>query len=177
MKIRKKTGLKIVIVVTIMFLVASLILPFPCSLRMPVAIFVLGQQAQRMRARVLCKTDHQVLLEACREVLTWTDLEPGRRYLIRSAPRRPEVSEFPQAIIDLAPNYVSVHRDGYMKLEMHGGMDHFGVYAYPEDYQKLFHNFEYRDRKLIEGLWYYDDGYLHNPEYDKRIDALIQKWK
>jgi hypothetical protein len=60
---------------------------------------------------------------------------------------------------------------------MHGGMDHFGVKIYPEDFKKPRDYFEYGDRELLPGLWYYDDGYLNNPEYDKRIDELIEKHK
>jgi len=63
-------------------------------------------------------------------------------------------------------------------LEMMGGLDHFGVYAYPEDYKPPPHaGFELGDKKLIDGLWYYDDGYRGNPEYGKRIEALLQKRK
>ena len=62
-------------------------------------------------------------------------------------------------------------------LEMLGGLVHFGVVAYTEDYQKPpFAGFKFGDRELIPGLWYYDDGY-NNPEYDKKFEALLQKWK
>ena len=178
MKGNKKKILKRIVIIVVIAFAISFVLPVAYSPWTPLAFFVMGHQAKRMRVRLLCKTDHQALLEACREVLRRGDLKPGPRHRVRDAQRRPEVSRLPQPILDLGPSYVRIDDiDGYMTLEMHGGMDHFGVYAYPEDYQKPFRNFEYRDRKLIEGLWYYDDGYLHNPEYDKRVEALIQKWK
>ena len=62
-------------------------------------------------------------------------------------------------------------------MEMHGGMDHFGVRIYPEDFNEPDRYFKYVDRELLPGLWYYDDGYIHNPEYDKRIDTLIEENK
>ena len=62
-------------------------------------------------------------------------------------------------------------------MEMHGGMTHFGVRIYPEDYKKPDRYFKYVDRELLPGLWYYDDGYIHNPKYDKRIDTLIEENK
>ena len=55
-------------------------------------------------------------------------------------------------------------------MEMMGGLDSFGVYAYPEGYEKPPHTTALGDKKLINGLWYYDDGYNVNPEeYDKQI--------
>ena len=82
----------------------------------------------------------------------------------------------PKAIRDLKPKRIGIDYDGFMYLEMHGGMDHFGVKIYPEDFNEPSRgSFKYGDRELLPGLWYYDDGYLHNPEYDKRIDEIIQK--
>lgn len=183
MKIRKKLVLKIVVVIVII-LGASFVLPFPCSPSpwMPVAIFILNRQAQLMRTRLLCKTDHQALLEACRELLR--KVETGELntgfYTVRSSifsPRSPEASQFPQVILDIQPRDVFIRRDGYVTMEMHGGMDHFGVHAYPDDFKELFKGFKYGDRELIPGLWYYDEEYLYDPEYDKRIEALLQKRK
>jgi len=57
-------------------------------------------------------------------------------------------------------------------------MDHFGVRIYPEDFNKPYPGFTYGDRKLLEGLVYYDEGYDFNPEYyGKKIEKLLQKRK
>jgi hypothetical protein len=65
---------------------------------------------------------------------------------------------------------------------MHGGWDHikremshFGVNIYPEDFKEPKGNFKYGDRELLPGLWYYDEGYLRNPEFDKIIEKLIEE--
>ena len=58
---------------------------------------------------------------------------------------------------------------------MHGAYTHFGVFAYPEDFNEPFEGYKYGHRKLIDGLWYFDDEYDY-PEYDKKIDALLRKW-
>jgi hypothetical protein len=65
---------------------------------------------------------------------------------------------------------------------MLGGLDHFGVYAYPLDYEKQPHaSKELGHKKLLDGLWYYDDGYHHCAnqeefeEYDKYIESLRPK--
>ena len=137
-------------------------------------------QAQHRRVMLLCDTDHQALLKAGREILSEI---PKDRFHPHSDGgidsgifSVPEGIQIPQAIKDLKSGYV-VDYDGYLRIEMHGGMDHFGVKIYPEDFKKPRDYFEYGDRELLPGLWYYDDGYLHNPEYDKRIDELIEKHK
>jgi hypothetical protein len=139
------------------------------------------RQAQRRRVLLLCNTDHQALLNAGREILSRVpkdSLNPrpdGIRHLGDIGV--PKGVEIPQAIRDLKPRGCLVSLDGYLTLEMHGGMDHFGVRIYPEDYKEPDRYFKYGDRELLPGLWYYDDGYLHNPEYDKRINELIEKHK
>jgi hypothetical protein len=42
-----------------------------------------------------------------------------------------------------------------------------------------YKGFEYRDKELIPGLWYYDEGYSPKPDsaYDKWIETFIQKGK
>lgn len=134
-------------------------------------------RAQHRRVVILCDTDHQALLKAGREILSKI---PKDRFHPHSDGgidsgifSVPEGIQIPQAIKDLKSGFV-IDYDGYLRIEMHGGMDHFGVKIYPEDYKKPRDYFKYGDRELLPGLWYYDDGYLHNPEYDKRIDELIE---
>lgn len=140
---------------------------------------VLYKFSQKRRVRLLYKTDHQALLGACRELsrrVSVGDLKPGK-YLLSGSSRRKEVSQFPQPILDLGPINVFIDYDGRVMLEMAGGLDHFGVSAYPEDYKKPPHTEKLGDKKLIPGLWYYDDGYRDNPEYEKIIEALRLKAK
>jgi len=118
-------------------------------------------------------------LQGCRELSKQCargDLKPGTYYM--GYDHRPEVSRFPKPILDLKPNYVYIDENdsGRVMLEMGGGFAHFGVLAYTEDYHKPSWS-EYGDRELVPGLWYYDDGYENNPEYDTTIEALIEKSK
>ena len=63
-------------------------------------------------------------------------------------------------------------------IEMMGGMDHYGVSVYREDYSGTqFAGFKYGDRELVPGLWYYDDGYDENPRYGKKIEGLLDGGK
>ena len=137
-------------------------------------------QAQRRRVLLLCNTDHQALLKAGREILNQIpkdrlNPQPDGTKLMGSF-NVPEGIQIPQEIKDLRSGCV-IDYDGYLRMEMHGGMDHFGVKIYPEDFKEPDVYFTYGDRELLPGLWYYDEGYLHNPEYNKRIDELIEEHK
>ncbi len=132
-----------------------------------------------MKVRLLCKTNHHALLEACNGLSKQAasgNLKPGK-YEVFINPD-PEVSKFPREIMELGPRYVYIDENGSgrVMIEMTGALElHFGVLAYTEDFKKPFKSFEYGDRELIPRLWYYDDGYNNNPEYDKQIKTLIQK--
>lgn len=167
-------SLKIIIVTGI--LLTLLIISYPSML-----IFTIVQQSQRAQIRLLCKTDHQALLEACREVsreVKEGKLKPDRHF-IRFDPEPEVLRLLPQEILDIKPSYIYIDEldCGRVMLEMLGGLGHFGVEAYTEDFMKANPDFEYHDRKLIDGLWYYDDGYNENPDYAKRIEKLIRKNK
>ena len=133
-----------------------------------------------LMTRLLCETDHQVLLEACRELSRRADVGDLKRgtYYIRNHPQK-YASLFPKEILDLQPRYVHIdeNNNGKVGISIFGGFDHFGVTAYTEDYLESGPKHEYGDRELIPGLWYYDDGYIDDPEYDKKIDKLIEKHK
>jgi hypothetical protein len=143
--------------------------------------FILGGlwYAEHARVHLLCETDHHELLEACRELSRRAakgELKPGEYHVLIEP--SPEASTFPQPILDLRPSYVYMYEDGGVMLEMLGGLGHFGVQAYPKDFNEPYPNFRYGDRQLIPGLWYYDDAYDDNPDYAKRkIEALLQKRK
>jgi len=145
------------------------------------ALFIrtMSREVKQEKIHLLCKTDHQALLDACRELsirVARGDLRPGQ-YNVRHN-SHPDVSGFPKPIIDLGPKCVTLGDYGVVRLEMMGGFDHFGVSLYPDNYKKPpFVGFKLGDKELIPGLWYYDDGYEGNPRYQKKIDALIQKGK
>ena len=150
------------------------------------AFIMFGEDATKAlqrQERLLCETDHQTLLElleACREISRmFADGELKKhQYQVRDYPDPdPAISSFPQVILDLEPSYINLIPKGRVTLELCGGFDHFGVYAFTEDFKPPFSDYHYGDRELVPGLWYYDDGYENNPEYDKTIEAFIQKKK
>ena len=181
---KKKWKVSLVIVVPIMLL--GLVVYY--FLFLSQSTFVLEvlwkhgiREAQQRRVLLLCDTNHQALLKAGREILNQAPKDrmnpqpDGIRVLGDIGV--PSGVEIPRAIQDLKPHVCLISLDGYLTLEMHGGMDHFGVRIYPEDYKEPDRYFKYGDRELLPGLWYYDEGYINNPEYDKKIDKLIKEHK
>ncbi len=133
------------------------------------------ERAQQRKVILLSETDHQALLEACRKLsreVNQGNLLAPERYMVRREPD-PEVAQFPQAILDLEPMFVETETDGRIRVGMMGGIHHYGVIAYPENYEKPRDDFEFGDKKMIDGLWYYEDGY--NPKYDKWVERQLRK--
>jgi len=145
-------------------------------------ILTLVGPLRQARINLLCRTDHQALLEACRDLsirVTSGELQPKRYYVYR--PSSPEVSTFPQAILDLEPSTVSIEGSGIVSVAVVGGLDHCGVIFYPEGIEDQtappgVESQPYGDRKLLDGLWYYDDGYQRDPHYDRKVDVWIKKY-
>ena len=141
-----------------------------------VAAFWRWFEPMHVRVRLLCDTDHQTLLEACQELAGQVregNLKPDE---YRFGPwRSGAAGEFPQPIQALRPTYVLVDGDGRVTIEMFGGLTHFGIHAYPEDYEVRFPGFKYGDRELIPNLWYYDDEYLRDPQFDRAVSELLER--
>jgi len=180
MKKRKKILIAIIVLLAITF-VGSLALPVAKHVWIRLMVSKAQKMGEEMREDLLCKTDFPALLAACRELSNRAakgELKPGR-YFISNGPRDPQVLSFPQPILDLEPSglYIDENNSGRVMLEMLGGLDHFGVLAYTEDYKKPSWTNKYGDRELIHGLWYYDDNYKKIPNYDARVEALLQKRK
>lgn len=133
-------------------------------------IIVSAEKEQARKVRLLSKTDHVALLEACRELLR--QVSEGKlernRYFVRIGPS-PEASQFPQIVLDLDPLAIDTASTGYLIVEMAGGMQYYGVVAYSEEFQKPSPHFVYGDKKIIDGLWY------REPEYNPKLDKWVQK--
>jgi hypothetical protein len=190
MKAHKATAPKIVLGIVIGIAILTLAVSFIPKLRWNILrVFWLHaiERAHQRRILLLCETDHQALLKAGREILShplvkkkFESMENRKRDGIRIGGvfGVPKGVRIPQTMQNLGLRGGFINYDGYLTLKMHGGMDHFGAKIYPEDFNEPSRgSFKYGNRELLPGLWFYDDGYLHNPEYDKRIDEIIQKGK
>ena len=151
------------IVIAILIITLALISIFP------VLLIVINIWPDGAYERLLCETDHQVLLETCRDILKKGDIEAGSKYS--------DLSKLPQVIRDLNPRFVSVGHDNFLCIVIRAGMSHIGICAYPEDFKAPNEKFNYGDKEIIPGLWYFDEDYYFKPEYDKKIEALLQKGK
>jgi hypothetical protein len=89
-------------------------------------------------------------------------------------PRRIRI---PKVIRKLRPRASLINRNGYVVLQMQGGMSDFGVRIYPENFKGKTYYFTPGKRQLLPGLEYYDYKYRYIPQYDKVIDYVIQKGK
>jgi len=173
--IYSKRRIKAVVVLCVMALAICGVFLF-CIYSPRAMILITTRRAHAAQVRLLCRTDHKALQEAGRQTLRQVSMgntKPGR-YKVRCDPHLPKGLRFPEPILGLSPRAVTI-RDEYMIIEMHGAMWHFGVFVYPEDFTEPYSGFDYGDRKLLEGLWYYDDEYVHDPEYDKVIEAMLQR--
>ena len=127
-----------------------------------------AKQATQRKVRLLYETDHKALLEACRTVLK--EAREGkweyRQYNIRLK-RDPDADKLPEQILRLNPTYIYIWQK-CIGIELNGGLHDFGVTAFSEDYEFEGHG----DKKLLDRLWYYSDGYREVPDYEKYIESL-----
>jgi hypothetical protein len=122
--------------------VLALLLVGSCGWILGIAVDV--WQSARERDRVLYHSDHQAIRAACRDLMA----KYAGEYIDRDDPCLPDV------LRELGTSYVSVSKD-IVRVELHGGFDHYGVLAFPEGVEG------HGDRKLMEGLWYYTEVAVH----------------
>jgi len=133
----------------------------------------IGSERKR-RVKLLYETNHDELRAACEELsrrVMAGSLRPDM-YSLR-VDRAPEVAQFPQVILDLKPVAVTLSQDGTVTVVMIGGFDHWGVVFYPDDYKiQTPDGLPLGNKELIDGLWYYDDGYRERSDWQQRLDSL-----
>ena len=133
---------------------------------------------KRMESRrpvLLYMTDHQVLLEACREISKSVtsgeiEIDYNRTYYRNSGDLDLEKKLFPKPILDLLPSQVYIEKNGLVVITM-SPVVLYGVRAYPEGFKGPY----YGDIELIPGLWYFDQDFVSHPEHKKEIEELLKK--
>ncbi len=128
---------------------------------------------QQRNVRLLCHTDYNDLLDACREYLRQAEKGELKKYYNLYSDPNKETSKLPKVILDLEPNWIDIDQDRRIMINLGTSYYHFGVYFYPDNYKLK----KYGNRELTSGLWYYSDSYSNNPDYDKKIDEIIKKGK
>ena len=135
---------------------------------------------KRMESRrpvLLYQTDHQALLEACREIskrVTSGEIkvEHNHTYYKHSGDLDPEKKLFPKPILDLTPSQVYIENNGMVGIIMSPVVP-YGVRVYPFGVKRGY----YGDLELIPGLWYFDQDFVSHPEHKKEIEELLKKRK
>lgn len=137
---------------------------------------------QLRRIRLLYHTDHEELLQAGREILRQGPKDPKNyRYYGPMhidgfpVPRRVRI---PKVVRKLKTHANLINFNGYVVLQMKEGVIGFGAKIFPEGFKApRSPYFSYGNKELLPGLWYYDEKYHPNPQYDKIIDYIIKKGK
>ncbi len=125
--------------------------------------------------RLLCRTDHQALLAECRELhkqLSAENPDIKKQEYIKVSDS--DLSKFP--LIRRLGGRVFASLNGAVWIELGWTMRHFGVSAATEDFlRQSSSNRSYGNRELVPGLWYYDDEYNRDKDYDETIDRLLKR--
>jgi hypothetical protein len=134
---------------------------------------------QQRRVLLLYHTDYEALLKAGREILKQGPKDPWNyRPLgpihINGFPV-PRGVRIPKVIRQLRPYATLINFNGFVVVQMKQGVVGFGVRIYPEGFKTPHRDFQYGNRELLPGLWYFDDECSQNPEYDKKMDEIIRK--
>ena len=136
-------------------------------------------EMEKRRPVLLYETDHQALLEACRELsqqVATGQLKPGT-YFLYGPHVDPETRQFPQLIRDIEPLNVLIDLDVvYVTMSVRVV---YGILAFPENIdRKNIEMYEESNRiELINGLWYFDNDFLNHPEHMKEVQELLEKRK
>jgi hypothetical protein len=125
--------------------------------------------------RLLYRTNHAALLQACRAALG--DFNAGRfsRNVIR-VPRdindeklSADVKRLPPALLQLEPAYLCFEKDRVV-VSLIGIFGHLGVEAFADNREPAPKDNRF---PLIDGLWYYDDGLREGgPQYREYLKSL-----
>ena len=133
------------------------------------------KQKAYIRAKVLYGTDHEELLRVCREKLEAYDKlfpEDSQKQIdstVESVPgfatRDDHKKKTYMKILDLKPTFVYISTR-YLDIEMCTGFYRIGLTVFPEGIEG------HGDMKLLDGLWYNDAGFDHDPNFSEYLERL-----
>jgi hypothetical protein len=175
MKLNRRRMIAGVVALIVVVLAARLVVPSVLFL-VGVVVFTRKwwRQAEQARNHLFSETDYQELLAACRSLSKRVAAGKlrGGQYQVYLGKRDPETLSFPRVILDLKPAEVLTNFHGYgeVLIVLFPGPEWLGVTGFPEGSEG------HGAVKLIEGLWYFDNGYGDNhPEYKARINDMVEK--
>jgi hypothetical protein len=118
-----------------------MLLALPCApfLAIPLDVY----RSHRQRQRLLHETDHRELLAASRELM--------KKHAGQDIAQPDQDPRVPRIIRELGPSYMGISSE-QLRVELHGGFDHYGFIAFAKDADA-----ENRWSKLVDGLYYYTE--------------------
>ena len=118
-----------------------MLLALPCApfVAIPIDVY----RSHRQRQRLLHQTDHHALLAASRELM--------KNHAGQDIAQPDQDPRVPLIIRELGPSYMGISSE-QLRVELHGGFDHYGFIALANDA-----NAEDRGSKLVDGLYYYSE--------------------
>jgi hypothetical protein len=118
-----------------------MLLALPCApfLAIPIDVY----RSHRQRQRLLHETDHQALLAASRKLM--------KKHAGQDIAQPDQDPRVPRIIRELGPSYMGISSE-QLRVELHGGFDHYGFIAFATDADTEGHG-----SKLVDGLYYYTE--------------------
>jgi len=139
--------------------------------------YLLPREVEKFRIQtkqILYETDHEMLLTDCREIMrkAAAGTFPVGEYLFADHPvSEIQTLKIPESIMRLNPMKIIVD-EKYLEISMHGGWYHFGVVAYKKN---KYVDTALGNMELIDGLWYFDDEFYENDNYEAYLKSLDPK--
>jgi hypothetical protein len=138
-------------------------------------VWRLSKNINRRVTKVLFQSDYRTLLYGCRQILS--DASSGKlasgTYEIRTSGSE-NAYKFPQIILSLDPTYIHIE-DNTVLIELAGGLSHCGLFMSLDANSFSGDHKHFQNMNLIDGLWYYDDGFLETPNWAEKLKKLKPK--
>lgn len=131
-----------VVLGTVLFIGAiPILLPISC---MTVSMI----QVMAERNKLLTDVDHMAVRDAGRTLLATY----GEGSFL-------DLTQLPEAIAELGPNYTYIDNRGFLKLEFGGGFHHHGLLVVPKTAEEIAIDIEppLKFTPLANGIWYYEE--------------------
>ncbi len=162
-----------IFIITLILIILALLTYFGPYLF--VTVFMINEN--NAQKRLLCETNYNLLLETCRKLPKPIQNQGRSYYSAKSISSNLPQGFSGEVILNLKPERVYLDENGCVSIAFGHTFWHFGIRAYPKDFNGPLPSGVYGDRELIPGLWYYDELYQSNQNYSDVIDRLVKKNK
>jgi len=130
------------------------------------------------RVQLLYETDHEALLQACRSLMEQkrnNSLNMNHWFIEQRFAKALRINGnfhaagISETIVDLEPVFIKIYEDDRVLIELVSDFYSVAVQAYPDDVEGG------GNKKLLDGLWYWDVGYEKISDFDEYLKRLKPK--